>query len=95
MEVQILKYAEVQLAICPGLPDFSLFNIPKRGKYTDLPVNVPNCGNIFQMAKENINFLFQGTLKFTQTWKFWFENIPSGNPVFATCVWCPSAEKNN
>jgi hypothetical protein len=30
-----LSHASTQ----PGLPDFSLFNIPKRGKYTKLPLN--------------------------------------------------------
>jgi hypothetical protein len=26
----------------PGLPDFSRSKIPKRGKYTKLPQNIPN-----------------------------------------------------
>jgi hypothetical protein len=42
----------------PGLPDFSWYNKPKRGKYTNWPlnipndhdVNIPNDGKIYQMT---------------------------------------------
>jgi hypothetical protein len=33
-----------------GLPDFSWYKIPKRGKYTKLPQNIPNVHKIYQMA---------------------------------------------
>jgi hypothetical protein len=33
-----------------GLPDFSWSKIPKRGKYTKLPQNIPNGHKIFPMA---------------------------------------------
>jgi hypothetical protein len=32
----------------PGLPDFSWYNIPKRGKITKLPQNIPNVHKIDQ-----------------------------------------------
>jgi hypothetical protein len=34
----------------PGLPDFSWSEIPKGGKYTKLPNNIPNGHKIFPMA---------------------------------------------
>jgi hypothetical protein len=37
-------------ALKPGLPDFSRYNIPKRGKYTKWPQNIPNGHKIFPMA---------------------------------------------
>jgi hypothetical protein len=33
-----------------GVPDFSLYNIPKRRKYTKFPQNIPNSHKIYQMA---------------------------------------------
>jgi hypothetical protein len=33
-----------------GLPDFSLHNIPKRGKYTKFATKLPNGHTIYQMA---------------------------------------------
>jgi hypothetical protein len=77
-----------------GLPDLSLFNVPKRREMYQIDTKLPNGRNIyqlyiyqpyiyhlyiFQMAIEYTNF-FQGPPKFTQIWLFWFENIPSGNP---------------
>jgi hypothetical protein len=32
------------------LPDFSWYNVPKWGKYTELPQNVPNCRKMYQIA---------------------------------------------
>jgi hypothetical protein len=34
----------------PGLPDFTSYNIPKRGKYTKFPQTIPNGYEIYQMA---------------------------------------------
>jgi hypothetical protein len=59
-----------------GLPDFSWYNVPKRGKYTKLPQNRPNGNKIYQHLP-----LQNSAAKFTQIAIFWFENIPSGNPA--------------
>jgi hypothetical protein len=37
----------------PGLPDFSWFNIPKRGKYTKSPQNIPNGHKMYAKWLEN------------------------------------------
>jgi hypothetical protein len=37
-------------AFWAGLPDFSLWNIPKRKIYAKLPSNIPNCHTLFQTA---------------------------------------------
>jgi hypothetical protein len=34
----------------PGLPDFPWYKIPKWGKYTKLPQNIPNGRKSFPMA---------------------------------------------
>jgi hypothetical protein len=55
--------AKIHLLL-PGLPDFSLLNIPKRGGGG----NMPNChdpmavGNIFQMSMEFTNFFHSKAL---------------------------------
>jgi hypothetical protein len=38
-----------------GLPEFSWYNIPKRGKYTKLAQNKPNGQKIYQMAANRPN----------------------------------------
>jgi hypothetical protein len=38
-----------------GLPDFSWYIIPKRGKYTKLPQNIPTAHRIFQMPVKRPN----------------------------------------
>jgi hypothetical protein len=50
-----------------GLPDFSWYNIPKRGKYNKLLLNIPNGHKIYQIAlKYTNNFHRKPLLKFTQ-----------------------------
>jgi hypothetical protein len=34
----------------PRLPDFSWYNIPKRGKYTKLPQNISNAHKMYQIS---------------------------------------------
>jgi hypothetical protein len=80
------------------LPDLSWHKVPKRGKIyqiaAKLPnghkIPIPNVRNIFQMAKEYTNLLHSEDLRnFFPNWYFWFENIPSGNPVIQTAEVVP------
>jgi hypothetical protein len=58
-----------------GLPDFSRYNIPKRGEYTKFQLqwqqNIPIGSKIDQVAIK-CTFLLQDPSKFTQNWEFWF-----------------------
>jgi hypothetical protein len=62
-----------------GLPDKSLHNIPKLGKYTKLPINfkitikILNDVNIFRMPIEYANFFISRPSKIYPNWDFWFE----------------------
>jgi hypothetical protein len=64
------------------LPDFSLYNIPKREKYTKWPLNVPN-GHKIQHLDKIIQKIPASSIarpsKIYTNLDFWFENIPSGN----------------
>jgi hypothetical protein len=60
-----------------GLPDFSLYNIPKMGKIYQMAIKTPNGRNIFQMS---IEYTFFIPTKINPNLDFWFENVPSGNP---------------
>jgi hypothetical protein len=64
-----------------GLPDFSWYNKPKRGKIYQMttkcnkwPLNLPIGSKIYH------HIPIQDPQKFTQNVFFWFENKPSGNP---------------
>jgi hypothetical protein len=70
-----------------GLPDFSFYNIPKRGKLTKLPTNIPNDHNMFHLAEKFTKQPFNiptssiaSPSKIYPDWDFGFEKIPSGNP---------------
>jgi hypothetical protein len=73
------------------LPDFSLSNVPKWGEYNELPLQMPNCQKnkanghkAHQMViKDAKNFHSKGFQSVPKLW-VWFENKPSGNPVFKT-----------
>jgi hypothetical protein len=71
----------------PWLPEFPWHNIPKWGKYTKLPQNIPNYHKIYQMTTKYTKWpQNKPTLSITRpskiypNWDFWFENIPYGNP---------------
>jgi hypothetical protein len=71
----------------PGLPDLSWYKIPKLGKYTKSPHNIPNGHKnshgrkIDQMVIKYIkDFPLQDPPKFTKIGIFGLENKPSGNP---------------
>jgi hypothetical protein len=71
----------------PGLPDFSLFDIPKHGEIYQIVIKIPNGNKIHRIAviyskwAENIpTFLFQGLPKLTQIWIFGLKKT-SGNPA--------------
>jgi hypothetical protein len=66
-----------KLFVDPGLPDFSWYNIPNRWKIYHMATKLPNGSKIVP----KVSNIFQGPPKFTQIVFFWFENIPSGNPV--------------
>jgi hypothetical protein len=73
----------------PGLPDFNLYNIPKRGEIYQFATKLPNGHKIYQMALysemvveyENQFFSLQCPPRFPKIWIFGFENIQSGNPI--------------
>jgi hypothetical protein len=54
-----------------GLPDLSWYNIPKREKYT----------KIYQMAIKFTHTFYAPLSENYPIRDFWFENVPSGNPV--------------
>jgi hypothetical protein len=63
------KQSHLEL-IGSGLPDFSLFNVPKRGKIFQMATNLPNWHKIYQMTVTYSNdhriyqlFSFQGPQK--------------------------------
>jgi hypothetical protein len=67
------------------LPDFSWYNIPKRGE--NLPLNEPKQPLNIKWPKNRPSFHkiyqhlpWQDPPKCTQIIFFWFENKPSGNP---------------
>jgi hypothetical protein len=62
----------LSLASATGLPDFTLFNIPKRGKIYQIATKLPNGHKIYQMAVTYSTghrifqiIKFQGPQKFT------------------------------
>jgi hypothetical protein len=86
-----LKIApQSQLLSQPGLPDFSWYNLPKRGKiyhiiakYTATKYNATKYTkwqyNVINSYKIYHHFPFQ-TLKIYPNWDFWFEYTSPGNP---------------
>jgi hypothetical protein len=50
IRIHLTTSADVARTYNAGLPDFSWFKIPKQGKYTKLPQNIPNGHKIFPMA---------------------------------------------
>jgi uncharacterized membrane protein len=74
------------LFACPGLPDFSLENIPKwenmTTKYTKSPLNTTKG---LKMAIRFTNIFHSRAFKYVDTkiGIFWYANIPSGNPANA------------
>jgi hypothetical protein len=45
----------------PELPDFSWYNIPKRGKHTKLPQNIRNGHNMYDMASHYSKYCTKST----------------------------------
>jgi hypothetical protein len=73
------------------LPDFSLNNIPKREKYTQMttkytkrPLNISNGRKIDQMVIKYTNNFHCKTLQNLPKLGFGFENKPTGNPARET-----------
>jgi hypothetical protein len=71
-----------------GLPDFTWHNIPKRVKIHQITTKLPNGRKICQLDILYSEWLFiVATFSIPKPSKsypnciFWFENIPSGNPV--------------
>jgi hypothetical protein len=59
--------------------------IPKPEKCTKehkMVKKIPNVRKIFQMAIKNVHFSNLTPSKIFPNWNFWFENKPSGNPVW-------------
>jgi hypothetical protein len=70
------------------LSDFCRHNIPKRGKIYQIATKLPHGHKMYQAAviyskwpKNKPNFSIPRPSKIYPNWDFWFENIPSGNPV--------------
>jgi hypothetical protein len=65
--------------------------MPKRGELYQIVPKLPNghkmyqigSRNIFQRAREYTNLFHSKALQYNPNWNFWFENVPSGNPVTA------------
>jgi hypothetical protein len=87
----------------PGLPDFSWYNTPKRGKihiqndhkiyqmavkYFQWPQNISNGRKIDQVLIKIPRFYNARPTKIYPNWNFWFENKPSGNPGVRVAVAC-------
>jgi hypothetical protein len=85
------------VGLTPVLPGFSLYNIPKREKYTKRTENTPNDHNTYipngrkqTKGPYNIPTLSISRLsKIYPKFGFWFENKPSGNPGCTKCVDIP------
>jgi hypothetical protein len=73
------------------LPGFSWYNIPKRKKYTPnttkyikCPLNKENVRKVDQMSAKYTNISIAIPSKIYTTLDFWFEKIPSDNPVISS-----------
>jgi hypothetical protein len=71
-----------------GLPDFSWYNIPKRGKIhqmttynTKWPKIYLMVGKLTKLPQNIPTSSIVRPSKIYPNWNFWFENIPSGNPA--------------
>jgi hypothetical protein len=51
--------------------------------HTKMGNSIPNNHKIYQMAKKLTSSIARPS-KIYQNWNFWFENMPSGNPVANT-----------
>jgi hypothetical protein len=69
------------------LPDFSLHNIPKRGKDTILPINYQRALNI----QSAVLYVFQMAIKYTNLYQFRaLRNLPKlGYLVWKYTIWQP------
>jgi hypothetical protein len=68
-------------------------NTPKQEKDTELPQNIPNGYEIYQMSVKYTNIFFAIPSKMYSNLDFWFETKPSGNPtidprIFFVCQIC-------
>jgi hypothetical protein len=54
-------------------------------KCTKLPQHIPNDFQIYQMAKKFSKFFIARLSKMYENRDFWYENIPSGNPMCKQC----------
>jgi hypothetical protein len=78
-----IKFTKRQLNTPNGLKIPNGHKIYQKAiKYTNTPngLKIPNGHKIYG------NILLQGLLKYTKKRKFWFENIPSGNPAQPACL---------
>jgi hypothetical protein len=63
-----------QCGPAPGLPDFSWCNAPKHEKMYQMQKNI-------NKNQRNVQIFHSKALRNLPKWDFWYENIPSGNPV--------------
>jgi hypothetical protein len=77
---------DFQFSERPGLPDFSRYNLPKKGilyqittKCTKCPLKVPNGCKIDRIPKNKPTSSIARPSKIYPKLDFWLENIPSGN----------------
>jgi hypothetical protein len=71
-----------------GLPDFSWYNLPKRGKIYQTTTQYTKMSIIYQMAvkltkcpKNTPTSFIARPSKMYPNWNFWSENKPSGDPL--------------
>jgi hypothetical protein len=77
-----------QASFKAGLPDFSWYSIPKRGKVSQTTKNIPNGDEIEQLATKQNKwpqnkpiFSVSRPCQMYPNCDFWSENMPSGNPA--------------
>jgi hypothetical protein len=72
------------------LPDFSLYNIPKRCKNIPNDYKITKCPKIYPMvvkySKRPTTFPIPRSSKTYPNGDFWSENKPSGNPAYFATV---------
>jgi phospholipid N-methyltransferase len=83
---ELLHYQFQQLRTQAGLPEFSFQHIKTVENIPKIPHHIPNDHKLYQTT---LKYVYQIAIKRTELFRskplqkkdFWFENIPSGNPV--------------
>jgi hypothetical protein len=74
---------KLNLWCLPGLPDFSLYSIPKQGKIYQITIKYPKWPQNLPNGCKTANIPISSIARHTKIYPnltFWFENMTSGNP---------------